>query len=101
MNKYSDDISDKEFRRIMRREFPIMGDWFIGWLDRLDASNEQARKKRELRERDIALSHFEACQECPKCGTRRFHLMDTSKGIDKHGYITRECCVCSHCWRQK
>jgi len=91
MNKYSDDISDKEFRRIMRREFPIMGDWFIGWLDRLDASNEQARKKRELRERDIALSHFEACQECPKCGTRRFHLrlFSTNLGVGRPGDTPR------------
>jgi|SRR6476469_3830211 len=101
MNKYSDDISDKEFVRMMRHEFPIMGEWFIGWLDRLDASNEQARLRRECREREVALSSFRACQECTKCGANRFHLMDTSKGIDKHGHVTRECGECGHSWRQK
>ena len=100
--KYADDISDKEFRRIMRREFgPIVGNAFIGFIDRLDASNEVARQRRELKERDIALSKFEACQECPRCGVKRFHLMDVSKVIDKHGYVTRQCSDCGHCWRQK
>ena len=78
-----------------------LSNMMIGFIDRLDASNEQARKRRELKERDVALSQFEACQECPRCGVSRFHLMDTSKGIDKHGYVVRQCCECKHSWKQK
>src|SRR4029077_13380025 len=98
--KFSDGISDKEFRRIMRREFGhTVGNMVIGAIDRLDASNEQARRRNELRERDIELSNFQACQECPKCRTRKYHLMQS--GIDKHGYVVRVCGECQHCWRQK
>jgi hypothetical protein len=98
--KYSDDVSDKDFGRIIRREFgSTLGNMVIHWLDRLDASNEQARQRRECRERDVALSNFEACQACPKCGACGFHLMQP--GVDRDGYITRECGECSHSWRQK
>lgn len=67
-----------------------------------DTNRRSAAAADQLRThcRELELQHFQALQECPKCGTMGVHYIEDLWLGHDHRNLIRRCYNCNHGWYQ-